>query len=372
MFVLVVVAGFEGSTYVGGVTFAIAALIATPILLLRVEKALRLRFVAGLFAAAVLAAILAAPFLSDQIATVGQRGVGAPIVVHHVEVLGEMFPEFLRRLLDWPAYWLVLLPIELPATYCAGTIALAIMLRVTGPAPQKLAVAAFASLVAAGLLISWLLISTLGENNDLGWRSVLPAAMILIAAAAAGIELRPRRIMIAAAAFGGLVLSLPDAVEMIHYNFTGNATPASKLFVQTPELWMAVRRHAAPNTRVGNNPHFLKEMTPWPVDISWALLADRSSCFAGRELAIAYVPLTRERREAIHAQFVRVFEGQGTPEDISELAIRYGCDVIVVTPQDGAWNSDPFASNANYRLAENRDGRWRIYKLAPDIAPPGR
>src|SRR5471030_958960 len=62
---------------------------AGPVLLLRVEKFFRLRFVAGLFAAAVLAAIFAVPFLSDQIATVASRGTGAPIVIHHVEVLGE-------------------------------------------------------------------------------------------------------------------------------------------------------------------------------------------------------------------------------------------------------------------------------------------
>jgi hypothetical protein len=365
MFVLVVVAGFESSTYVGGVTFAIAALFAGPILLAQAEKHARFRFVGGLFAAATLSAILAAPFLFDQIATVAPRGTGTPIVVHHVEVLSESIPLSLRRLLDWPAYWLVLLPIELPATFIAGVISLAVMFRVVGSKPEKFALIAFVSLAAAGLLISWLLVSTLGENNDLGWRSVLPAAMVLIAAAAVGMSLQPRRTMIAVAVVGGLMLSLPDVGAMIYHNFIGNRTPESRLFAQSPEMWAAVRRHAAPNARVGNNPLYLKDMTLWPVDISWALLADRSSCFAGRELAIAYVPLTRERRETIHAQFVRVFEGQGTSQDILELATRYGCDVVLVTPQDGAWTADPFASDANYRLAETRDGRWRIYKRAP-------
>ena len=196
--------------------------------------------------------------------------------------------------------------------------------------------------------------------------------MVLIVAAAAGIALLPRRTMIAAAAICGLLLSLPDAVKMIHDNFTGKATQANRLFAQTPELWAAVRRHAAPNDRVGNNPLFLQEMTLWPVNISWALLANRSSCFAGRELAIAYVQLTRERREAIQAQFVRVFDGHGTSADVSELATGYGCDVVVITPQDGAWTSDPFESNANYRLTEVREGRWKIYKLVPGIVPPVR
>ena len=43
------------------------------------------------------------------------------------------------------------------------------------------------------------------------------------------------------------------------------------------------------------------------------------------------------------------------------MARKYGCDVVVVVPQDKAWTNDPFASSPDYRLAENRDGRWRIY-----------
>jgi hypothetical protein len=227
-------------------------------------------------------------------------------------------------------------------------------------------------LTVVALVISWVLVSTLGDNNDLGLRAVLPAAMILIAAAAAGIMLQPRRVIIVSIAVAGLILSVPDFASMVHYNFTGNSTPAGKVFAQTPELWAAVRRHAPPNARIGNNPLFLKEMTPWPVDISWALLANRSSCFAGTELAIAYAPLTRERREAINAQFVRVFAGQGTQEDVTEMATRYACDVVVVAAQDLAWDNDPFATHAYYRLAEEREGRWRIYKLADGVIRPER
>jgi hypothetical protein len=50
---------------------------------------------------------------------------------------------------------------------------------------------------------------------------------------------------------------------------------------------------------------------------------------------------------------------------VSEMAKTYGCDVIVVVPQDKAWNNDPFASSADYRLAESREGRWRIYMKVP-------
>jgi hypothetical protein len=359
--VLVVVAGFESSTYVGGITFAIAALAAAPLLVVAIEPARRLRFFAGMAIAAVLVVCLAAPFLNNQLMAVAARGGNNPIVFRHFAVLGAMFPAALRRVLDWPAYWLVLLPIELPATYVAGAMALIAMLRSGAPPPEKLATAALACLAAAALLASWLLASTLGDNNDLGLRAVLPAASVLIAAAAAGVMLLPRRALIAATAIGGLVLSLPDTTAMIRSNVDGTPTPDGAVFAQAPELWQAVRRYASPTARVANNPLFLQDLTPWPVNISWALLANRSSCFAGRELALALAPLSDRLREAINAQFVRVFAGEGTAEDLSDMAKKYGCDVVVLVPQDKAWNNDPFASSAEYRLAENRDSRWRIY-----------
>ena len=123
-------------------------------------------------------------------------------------------------------------------------------------------------------------------------------------------------------------------------------------------------RYTAPGARVANNPLFLRDVTPWPVNISWALFANRSSCFAGRELALALAPLPPPRREAINARVIRVFAGEGTTADVSDMAKQYGCEVVVLVPQDKAWDNDPFATSPAYRLAENRDGRWRIYVRA--------
>jgi hypothetical protein len=359
--VLVVVAGFESSTFVGGVTFAIAALAAAPLLFQAIEKKRRLAVGAGFAAAAVLAVCFAAPFIQGQFGTVSARDSASPIVVHHFEVLGGMFPQMLRRMLDVPAYWIVLLPIEFPATLIAGTISLVAMLKSAEPGPEKIALKLFAVLAAAGLSISWLLVSTLGDNNDLGLRAVLPVSVILIASAAAGTMAAPRRAVIAATAIGGLFVSLPDTVAMIISNVRGVSVPDASVFAQTPELWKVVRRYALPDQRIANNPLFLKDLTPWPANISWALVADRSSCFAGRELAIPFAPLPPDRREAINTQFIRVFAGQGTPQDVHELATKYGCDVVLVVPEDGAWNNDPFAANADYHLVESLEGRWRIY-----------
>ena len=148
---------------------------------------------------------------------------------------------------------------------------------------------------------------------------------------------------------------------MIRSNVEGTPREDGAVFAKTPELWKAVRRYAAPTARVANNPLFLADLTAWPANMSWALLANRGSCFAGRELVMALAPLSAAGREAINAQFIRVFAGEGTPQDVDDMANKYGCDVVVVVPQDKAWDHDPFAASPDYRLAENRDGRWKIY-----------
>jgi hypothetical protein len=363
--VLVVIAGFESSTWIGGITFVISALIAFPIFLAHMEASHRRRFVLGLAAAAGLSVVLAAPLLLDQIASLRLRGGGAPIVIDHFPVLGNSFPLPLRRVLDLPAYWLVLLPVEFPATYIAGTIAFITLLASrTFGAQRRRAAMACAVLAGASLVIPWLFLSTLGENNDLGLRAVLPGAMMLIVFAAAGLALwlsQGRRIA-AAAALCGVVLGFPDAVQITYGNLIARPRQPGKEFAQTPEMWEAVRRHAGPAERIGNNPLYLVALTPWPVNLSWALISNRSSCFAGRELALVYAPLTAARREEIAAEFTRVFSGDGSEHDVRALAVQFGCRVVVLTAQDGAWQRDPFAASAFYRLVEARPDRWRIYR----------
>ncbi len=358
---LTVAAGFESSTYVGGVTFAIAALAATPVLSIAADRPRRLRFAAAMALAAFLVVCLVAPFILNQLAAVAARHDPTPIVISPFEVLGDTFSDRLGRLLDLPAYWLIELPLEFPATFLAGTIAFAVALRSRLPRRMKTAIGVLGCLAGAGLCTSWLLASTLGSNNDLALRAVLPAALILIAGTAAAMTASPRRALIAAVALVGFLPSLPDAVNVVRSDIEGHDVPDAKIFARTPELWNAVRRYAGPADRVANNPLFLQDPMPWPVNMSWALLANRSSCFAGSELALAFAPLPVSRRQAIDKQFVRVFDGEGTTEDVRDMASEYGCDVVVVTAQDQAWSRDLFAATPYYRLAASRPDRWKIY-----------
>jgi hypothetical protein len=363
-FSLVAVAGFESSTWIGGVTFAVAAPVAALVLLARLEPKRRVPFVMICLGGGALAALLAVPFLHDQVAATAQRSGGFPVGIDPYEVLGPWFPEHLRRILDLPAFWLVLLVIEFPAILITGAIALAGPLLSGPETARKRITAALVALVVASVIVTWLLTSRLGDHNDLAWRAVLPAVLVLIVAASVGLTrwMSQRAYGAAFAAIGALILALPGTVDLAVRNAAGHPSGSAAALAHAPALWAAVRAHTATDERVANNPLFLADATPWPVNISWALLANRRSCYAGRELALAYVPLPDARREAINAQFIRVFDGQGSASDAGALAAQHACRVIVITPADGAWTTDPFAANPSFQLVEYEPDRWKIYR----------
>jgi hypothetical protein len=352
---LVAAAGFECSVWVGGVAFAIGVAMIALYLLWTLAPERRLAFLLRALAAAALALAISFPFIRDQIAVAATRAGGPPIVIAPAAVLGTAFPESLRRVLDVPAYWLVYLPVEFAAFYPAGLVGRFFLLKDRSlDAPGQQTIRPLALLAAVSLVAAWLLRIVVAENSDLGWRAVLPGLLLLIVFAAAAISRWPRRgaSLCGILAAVGLVLTLPDTIQLLNEDFFASRTPSERLFATTPSMWQAVRRHAAPSERIANNPRFLDDMTPGPANISWALMGDRRSCYAGNELAIPFAPIPAAARAATEARFVRVFAGEPAADDVKELADRYGCDVIVVTAEDGAWRRDPFASSERYHLVE--------------------
>jgi len=362
---VVVAAGFESSAWVGGIVFAAAAL-PFAVVLLRTAKDGRQRAIllARASVAGALALALCFPFLCDEYAATAARQVGAGIALRPFAVLGPLVPDAFRRIADLPAYWAVLLVVEFPAIYFAGTWALAGALADrSAPPPQRRLVVGLAVLTGASFGISWLFASTIA-NNDLGWRGVLPGIFVLTIFAAAGIArwmatARAR----ATAALLCLALGIPGGLEIARGYAVGMPMPSAAALAETPGMWAAVRRHTAPDERVGNNPLFLKDSVRWPINISWALLADRRSCYAGWNLARPFVALPRPEIDRLETLFDRVFSGHGTAEEVRDFATRYRCRVIVVTSRDGAWNSDPFAAGRYFHLVEQKEGKWRIYRV---------
>lgn len=361
---LTLAAGFESSLWVGGVVFALAVCAITPALGLYAMKKHRRWFLMAAFAAALLAAVLCAPLIAAQLRAAAARGGGLPIMLAPPEVLGPWFPDPWRRYLDVVAYWLVLLVIQFPVILIAGWVFLAQRLRerrqsVNGE-PEVLALALLAGVSLCG---GWLLVSTAGSNNDLGWRAVLPAVLVMTSAAAAGFArwLSQRSVWALAGMLSSVAVAAPEGIKLAAGEFGDAPAPSADLFRQSPQLWEAVRRHTPIDWRVASNPMLFADMTWWPVNISWALMANRRSCYAGEELAIAFAPLSGEQRAQTSDRFQRVFDGQAQEQDLAVLAQTYECRVAVVTPQDGAWSHDPFAGSALYTLVESQQNRWRIY-----------
>ncbi|MFL6796506.1 MAG: hypothetical protein ACJ8F3_03745 [Xanthobacteraceae bacterium] len=363
--VLVLAAGFESSTWVGGIALAVAAVALVPTLVLLAPAKQRLPLIAGLMIAGVLALCLAIPLLRDQFAAAALRSSDFPIALHPFAVLSETVAGHLRSLLNLPAFWMVFLPLELPAIYVTGLVVIAALLAARNLDDERThTVAAFAALAGGCLVVSWLLASTLAYNNDLGWRAVLPAVMVLTVFAAVGLArwIATRAVLPATLALGAIIVGLPNALAQIQGNVMGDFSAEGTTFAEAPEMWAKVRLHTGIAERVANNPLALKNMTPWPVNISWSLLANRRSCYAGRELTLVYASLRRQQLEAVDAKFIRVFAGDARDDDIRELATTYDCRVILVTREDGAWERDPFAGSPLYHLVEEKPDRWRIYR----------
>jgi hypothetical protein len=365
---LLAAAGFESSAWVGGVVFAAGAVpIGIAFLIMAEDRRARLDFVRKATAAAILALVIALPFLHDEYLATAARGAGAPLVFRPIEVLGPIVPATVRRLLDLPAYWAILLVIQFPAIYVAGVWAMtgAVAARKPALAKKRLTIGLIL-LAGASLAVSWLFASTIA-NNDLGWRGVLPGILALTIYAAAGLTrwlATAKGMALATLLF--CALGIPGGIEIANENATGlPRSPAA--FAQTPALWAAVRRHTAPDERVANNPLFLADEVGWPVNISWALLAHRRSCFAGWNLARAFVPLPEAAIDRINALFERVFAGRGSADDIRTLATRFECRVVVVTASDGAWHDDPFARSPYFRLVAEKPDEWRIYRVVDGV-----
>lgn len=362
---LVVAAGFQSSTWVGGITFALAALVIGPLILIKIGPSDRRSFVVYATFAAVIAVLLVSPFLYDQFLASLIRADGAPIAFARNELFGEDVPEKLRPLLDILAYWTIFLLVEFAALYPLGVM-MAFWLA-TDPLLSRertTAMIMLGSLAAVSLMAGGFLASKIGVNNDLAWRAVLPAVIVLIVTAAAGLSryLKTIGAVWSVLVIGAVGLGTWEGVRQIRDNNDVEPKRASAEFLNSVRMWNAVRMHSTASDRIANDPLFLKDMTIWPVNISWALLANRRSCYAGEQLALPFVPLPRERRKQIDEQFNRVFAGMGDANDVRDFAETYSCNIVVITSQDGAWARDPFALSPRYRLVETEQERWRIYK----------
>jgi hypothetical protein len=365
---LSVAAGFECSTWVGGIGFAIAGSVLGVSQLFALPPERRRVFLVQGAVSGMIAAVLIAPFVLAQLNMVAARQTGPAIAFAPYNTFGWLMPASLRPAMDVFGFWLVLLPFQFPALIplaaCAASRPAWLRPALLRAPPEARHIAAvFGVLGISCLGVSWLLRSTI-ENNDLGWRAVLPALLVMPGFAACLAERimkhRPRLVGLC-----GLLalLGVPQSITMIGEYAAGVTPGAPRDFARTANLWPAIRRDSAPTDRIAVNPKLAQSAVFWPANIAWALFSDRSSCYAGEQSVIAYGNLSRAQLAEIDSRFSRVFEGSATSQDVALLASRDDCSLIAITPEDGAWAKDIFGGSTIFRLRE-ATANWRIYVRA--------
>ena len=367
---LLLSAAFQSSLWVGGVVaaLAVALILGASHFSSSASSRRPARTLAIAAGALGVATALSLPLLLDQLHAASLRGSGVPLRIAPQYVLGEALPETLRRALDVPAYWLVLWPIEFPVLAVAAVVLIVARFRNSRASTGLSAeVGALACVALASGCCGCLLFSTTGDNNDAGWRAVLPGLLVLGGAAGAAFAraITARSIGVIAAFVIAALLALPDGVQLIRGFVTGVPSPSAQRFAHAPALWAAVRERTLPNARVASDPALFADLTPWPVNIAWALLADRRSCFAGNELALAFAPLSRQRRLDIAARVDRLFAGAADSAESVRLLRELNCSTVLLTPQSGAWIRDPFADDPAFRRLDAQEDQWRLYAVEP-------
>jgi hypothetical protein len=358
---LVVAAGFESSIWVGGFSFAVSGTLLGLWLLWHLPADRRRLYVASSFPALLILVRLIAPFVAEEQHLVALRQLGPAVAVLPYPTFGNLVPAALRGLLDLPGFWLVMLPFAFPALVPLAAFA-ACRPRLLRLAPDRRPLAMVCLLVAAGSLgTAWLLRSVI-ENNDLGWRAVLPALLVLPAVAGCVVENLAASRAKALVGFALLaLLGVPETATMLREYAAGVRPGTPQIFAATAPAWAALRAASGPLDRVAGNPSLAAASLFWPVNPAWALLSDRPSCYAGRQSVVAYGAVTQGQLAGIDARFARVFDGQPAAGDVAALAGIDDCAFALVTARDGAWHQDAFATAWYYApIATGKD--WRLYK----------
>ncbi|MBY0383279.1 MAG: hypothetical protein K2W78_15335 [Xanthobacteraceae bacterium] len=362
---LLAAASFESSTWIGGIVFPMAAILAAiPLLILTTDN--KAGFVRCVLIAGVLTVVLSVPFLIDQLRVSSLRASGLAIGLAPFGSLGDDFPDRVRTLLDPVSYWVLTLPLELSASYIVGCWALVRYWRnALGDRDRMALMIAASALILWSLLVGAFFVSKLAHNNDLAWRGVLPASILLISFAAAGLGSSWRTLSRSAriATLALLLLAFEDTRGGLSSTLFQEPSSTAQAFAKSADMWVAVRRHAGPTDRVANNPDYLEHVFPWPINASWAFWSNRRSCYANEDLVGPFSSFGSSKREATNQLFTSLFAGTATTTDVATIKSSFDCRFVVVTPEDGLWRNDAILLSGGYELVESSTA-WRIYRVA--------
>ncbi|MEW6437629.1 MAG: hypothetical protein AB1508_10750 [Pseudomonadota bacterium] len=309
---------------------------------------------------AVTAIVVASPFLAQQVSILGKA--------HTVEFW--IFPVLRYPFFNSAAYWLLLLPLDFGFIYLAWILSKVGGLKDEPPVPvyveRALTMIAFVPLVLAQFFHSVI------ATNDLGWRSIIPSVLVMMAMASAfAVRTADNKPWVHFARNALIVLTLVPGIlaglwfvktNDLNFILYPKQTDAGRDFLKEAALWQAVRNVTPVDEAVANNPSDLSALTPWPGDIGWALLSHRRHCAIRGPYLLAFRPaFSLAIRSEAGILFGRVFSGQGSDDDLRTMRDQFECRTLIVTPRDGLWASDLIEKSSIYKTV-SQTAEWKILR----------
>jgi hypothetical protein len=293
-----------------------------------------------------------------------------------------------RRLAQVVLYWAQQLPLLLGIILFAGLATL--WLRRSMSCEQRLW-KCFSVLGVLGTLVGAQFLRSTIIWNDFGWRVVTIATLLLTVWSAVGLSdlflgsgtmqawvCWPASARWAAGArVAAGVLIVLGALDIFHALRTpmvpfpeqqdSERLAAHRVFHHEVRAWEVARRFAGPDELVQCNPEGIRGFQPFPVNLSWAMFADRRTAFADRQYGIISAMLHGEDFQRNFDRIVRVFSATPDPDAVHFLAEQLHVKVVVVSRVDGAWDSDTIAATGLYRLVHEEPDAFKIYcRTSPD------
>jgi len=206
-----------------------------------------------------------------------------------------------------------------------------------------------AALLAVSVVIATFLRSGSQYTNDLGWRGMLPAQLVLLLWAVELIQRKReenspikgamKRLLVFAAVLGIATTALEVVLlrGFIAFSDRGWTEPnivldednAASRFNDQRQAYLWIRQNTPQSAIVQQNPY------PWQA-ISLGLYADRPTVLTGRSYSTAFggeyrvlLPIYRELRN--------VFEYAASDDEIINVCRRYHIDYVVIQDRDSLW-----------------------------------
>jgi len=287
-------------------------------------------------------------------------------------------------------YWIHHLPLSFGIILFAGLATMG--LRRSMSCEQRLwkyfsLVSVLGSLLSAQFLRSTII------WNDFGWRVVTIATLLLTIWSAVGLSalfLRPVAMQqwvswvatlrwTAGARMGAGVLIVLGALDIFHALRTPMAPfpgprdverrTAHRVFHDQIRAWELVRQFAGPSELVQCNPEGIRGFKPFPVNLSWAMFADRRTACADRQYGAISAILRGEDFPQSFDRIVNVFSAAPNPETVRFVARQLGVKILVVSRMDGAWDSNAIASTGLYQLVHEEPDAFKIYCRTAEESP---